>query len=83
MKENRSYHGVANFKKEASLKARIIAIHPLVIFIKFLRTKAKCREITSNDEVGKKKLKKEIVHEEKQQKQVKRENYISKYIDNK
>ncbi len=31
MKENQSYHGVTILKMEASLKARTIATHPLVI----------------------------------------------------
>jgi hypothetical protein len=71
---------------EASLKARTFATHPLVIEQnrKVLeKTKQKCRNDISNDEVGKKKIKKEIVKEEKQQRQVKRENYISKYTDKK
>ncbi len=68
------------------MKARTFATHPLVIEQnrKVLeKTKRKCRDDISNDEVGKKKIKKEIVKEEKQQRQVKRENYISKYTDKK
>jgi hypothetical protein len=84
LKENRRYQGITNSPKkaEASLKARMIAMHPLIVEhnIEVLqKTKRKPPEKGIKDEVVTKKIKNEKIKEEKQQKQAKREYYVSKF----
>ena len=89
LKENRRYQGLTNFQKkmEASLKARAISTHPLIIQHNdsvYERTRRKFSESIPNEkkEPGKKRVKREAEKEEKEQKKTKRENYVQKFMEN-
>jgi hypothetical protein len=87
LKENRRYQGLTNFHKkmEASFKAIMIAKHPLIVeqnhkvLEQTKRAKRKPPEKNINDMVVEKKIKKEKIKEEKEQRLVKREFYVSKF----
>jgi hypothetical protein len=72
-------------KTEASFKARMIATHPLIVeqnhkvLEQTKRAKQKPPEKIINDMVVEKKIKKEKIKEEKEQRLVKREFYVSKF----
>jgi hypothetical protein len=87
LKEKRHYQGLTNFHKktEASFKARMIATHPLIVeqnhkvLEQTKRAKQKPPEKVINDMVVEKKIKKEKSKEEKEQRLVKCEFYVSKF----
>ena len=84
LKDNRRYCGVKKIikKTESSLKARSNATHPLVLQqnSKVLQTsKWKAPEQIHNDGKLLKKCKMEKMKEEKETKQVKRENFVSNH----
>jgi NACalpha-BTF3-like transcription factor len=82
IKENRRYQGMSNFQKkmEASLKARTIATHPLIIEQNqkvLQQTKRKRPDRVTNHNEGVEKIKSNNIQVKKEQKKVKRECYIN------